>query len=82
VNQTFLFRNTRIARTQEEVVVQLFRYVAGMSDQEEYTESGTILAHSEEEAKKKLRALHFDQIRLKRVTGLRGVVGRLTATIR
>ena len=60
----------------------LFRYTVSMTGREEYTESGTILAHSEEEAKKKLKALKFDQIRVRRVEGLKGVLGRLTATIK
>ena len=60
----------------------LFRYTAAMSNREENSESGTILAHSEEDAKKRLRELRFDEIRVKRVKGIKGVIGRLTATIR
>jgi len=62
--------------------VPLFRYVVSMTAREEYAESGTILASSEEEAKKKLKALKFDQIRVKRVEGLKGVLGRFRATIK
>lgn len=60
----------------------LFRYSASMSSHEDFMEKGTILAHTEEEAKLKLRGLKFDRIRLKRVHGLRGVFGRLVANIK
>jgi len=60
----------------------LFRYIAAMTKREEHSESGTILARTKEDAKKTLQALQFDDIRLKRVTGLRSVIGRFTATIR
>jgi len=62
--------------------VALFRYAAVASSREDYAERGTIIAETEEEAKKKLRALRFDQIRLHKVTGLRAVLGRFTATIK
>ena len=60
----------------------MFRYSAAMSKHEDFVEEGTILAPSEAEAKKKLLDLRFDRVRVKRVHGLKGVFGRLTANIK
>jgi type II secretory pathway component PulF len=60
----------------------LYKYSVSSSRNEEYRESGTIVAVSEEEARKKLRAMKFDRVRLKKVRGIKGLVGRLTASIR
>jgi type II secretory pathway component PulF len=62
--------------------VALFRYTAVASSREDYAERGTIIAATEEEAKKKLSALRFDHVRLHKVRGLRALLGRLTATIK
>jgi len=59
-----------------------YRYTASASSREDHTESGTILADSEEEAKKKLKGYRFDQIHLRRVGGVAGLLGRWTATIK
>ena len=63
-------------------IVPLYRYTASKSSREDALEEGTIVALSEEEAKKKLKALQFDSFRLRRINGLRGVIGQLSATIR
>ena len=60
----------------------VYRYTASASSREDHTESGTILADSEEEAKNKLKALRFDKTHLKRVGGIAGLFGRWTATIK
>jgi len=62
--------------------VPLYKYLAMASSGEEHTESGTIVADSEEEATKKLQELKFDRVQLKKVAGLKGLVGQFTANIR
>lgn len=58
----------------------LYRYTA--SAREEHTESGTVLANSVEEAQKKLKALQFQKVHIKKVGGLMGLVGRWVADIK
>lgn len=60
----------------------LFKYTGTQSEREDYTESGTVLALSEEEARRKLKALQFDRVRVKRLGGLKAFVGRFTATVK
>lgn len=60
----------------------LYKYVATATSGEDHSEGGTVVARTEEEAKKKLQKLHFDQIRLKKVAGLLGFVGQFTANIK
>ncbi|MBI4556884.1 MAG: hypothetical protein HY706_04810 [Candidatus Hydrogenedentes bacterium] len=45
-------------------------------------ETGTVVAHNEEEAKKKLRQMHFEEIRLKKLGGLSGLLKSFTADIK
>ena len=60
----------------------LFKYRGVQSAREDYTESGTVVAQSEEDAKRKLKALRFDQIHVRRLGGFKALVGRFTANIR
>ena len=60
----------------------LYRYSAGMKSREDLTESGTIVAQSEVEAKKKLEALKFDHIRLRKMQGWKAFVGQFRPTIK
>lgn len=60
----------------------LYKYVATTTSREEHSESGTIVARTEEEAAKKLKQLRFDRVQLKKVAGLMGFVGQFTANIR
>jgi len=62
--------------------VPLYKYVATATSMEEQSESGTVVARNEEEAKNKLRQLRFDKIHIRKVAGLRGLVGQFTANIR
>jgi hypothetical protein len=41
-----------------------------------------VVARTEEEARKKLRQLRFDQVQVKKVAGLMGFVGQFTANIK
>lgn len=60
----------------------VYHYTASIGSREDFSESGTILANSAEEATRKLKLLRFDKIRLKRVEGLAALLGRWTATIK
>lgn len=58
----------------------LYKYTAIV--REEQRESGTVLAQNEEEARKKLKGLQFQEVHVKKVGGLRGLVGRWVADIK
>lgn len=58
----------------------LFKYTA--TSREDQAEKGMILASDEEEAKRKLRALRFEQVRVKPVRGIMGLMGRFVANIK
>lgn len=58
----------------------LYKYTAIV--REEQRESGTVLAASEEEAQKKLEALQFQKVQIKKVGGLKGLMGRWVADIK
>lgn len=60
----------------------VYKYRASASAREDFSESGTIVADSEEEAREKLKQFHFDKIYVKRITGLAALLGRLTANIK
>lgn len=60
----------------------LYRYTGVIASREDFTESGTVLAQSEAEAKQKLKAMKFDRVSLKKVKGLKGLFGAFTATVR
>lgn len=60
----------------------LYKYVATETSREEHSESGTVVARTEEEARKKLKQLRFDEIHIKKVAGLMGLVGQFTANIK
>ena len=67
----------------EELEVALYKYSASTtSTEEEFNETGTVIADSEEEARKKIKALHFDKVRLRKVTGIKALFGHFSATVR
>jgi hypothetical protein len=53
-----------------------------VKNREEMTESGTIVARDEENARKKLERLDLVDVRLKRIGGISGLFKSLTADIR
>lgn len=59
----------------------VFKYVA-TSLSEEHTETGTIVAENEAQARKRLKSMKFDQIHLKKLNGLSSLINRFTATIK
>ncbi|NIA12818.1 MAG: hypothetical protein GWP08_01965 [Nitrospiraceae bacterium] len=58
----------------------VFKYTA--QSREDHTETGTIVATSEEEAKKKLQTLHFDHVAVRKIVGIQGLLGWLRADIK
>ncbi|HOF41729.1 MAG TPA: hypothetical protein PLD73_16795 [Candidatus Hydrogenedentes bacterium] len=60
----------------------VFKYSAVVKNREEMTESGTIVARDEENARKKLERLDLVDVRLKRIGGISGLFKSLTADIR
>ncbi len=60
----------------------VFRYKAKKTEGEEFTESGTIRAKDESEARAKLIQYGFNKVRLKQVRGLAALWKRFTADIK
>lgn len=61
----------------------VYRYRLVLSNREDQVESGTVVAHDEDEAKRKLQRLFdFGTVRLARVGGLMGFLKSLTADIK
>jgi len=61
------------------LLVAVFKYTA-TTVEEQHTETGTIVAANENEARKKLKTRRFDHVRLKRLGGISGFFSRFTAT--
>lgn len=58
----------------------VYEYVAmGREDQEEV---GTVVAQDEEQARRKLKSLQFERIRLKKVGGISGIFRKINADIK
>ena len=60
----------------------LFKYVATVRKREEFTERGTVAARDEKDAERKLLALEFSDVRLKRISGLSALIGQFRADVR
>ena len=67
-------------RTTEDRAVSVFKYKA--RTHEEHTETGTVIAASENDARQKLLTLSFDHVTVRKILGVRGLWGRLTADIK
>lgn len=50
----------------------VFQYKAVDKRREDHSESGTVLASTEEEARQKLKRLHLENVRIKRVGAFLG----------
>ena len=58
----------------------VYEYVAmGREDQEEV---GTVVAQDEEEARRKLKALQLQEVRLKKVGGISGIFRKMNADVK
>jgi len=62
--------------------VAVFEYSGTIQSREDRNETGTIDAHSEHEAREKLKLLRLSDVKIKRVGGLKGLIGKWTADIR
>lgn len=64
------------------MIVAVFKYSAVVKNREEMSESGTIVASNEQQAREKLERLDLTDVRLKRISGISGLLKSLTADIR
>lgn len=69
-------------RRVEDRLMAVFRYEGTIRGREEYTESGTAVAKSEEEALQKLRRSGLENISLERLRGLSALVKRFLADVK
>lgn len=60
----------------------VFKYVATDRKREEFTERGTVAARDEKEAEKKLLALNFSDVKLKKMSGVGAIFKQFTADVR
>lgn len=60
----------------------VFAYTSVVKEREYMTESGTVVAKSEAEAKQKLKALALGNAKVRRLKGLRALIGQFRADIR
>ena len=60
----------------------VFKYRATSKYREDFEEVGTVVANSPEEAKRKVKALNFDKVRVARLGTLAGLFKKLTADIK
>lgn len=60
----------------------VYQYTGTIKEREEYTESGTIVADSEKDARAKLETMRFQNVRLKKLGGIKGLIKSFTADIR
>ena len=60
----------------------VFEYTAANTKREDHVESGTIVAKTQDEAKKKLKDLRLGQIRLKRLNPIAGFLKSFNADVR
>lgn len=60
----------------------VFQYTAVDRRREDHVESGTVLAQDEEDARKKLKRLNFEVVRIRKMKGLSGFFRSFTADVR
>lgn len=60
----------------------VYKYTAINNKREEYTEDGTIVARNEADARRKLQAFDFDDIKLKKLSGVTSILKKFTADIK
>jgi type II secretory pathway component PulF len=62
--------------------VAVFQYSVTLREREDMTETGTVVASSEEEARQKLAQLKIRNPRLKKLTGFKGLLKQFSADVR
>lgn len=60
----------------------VFVYTAVDKQREDHVESGTVVAHDEDEARKKLQRLNLNVVRMKRMKRISGFFRAFTADVR
>ena len=60
----------------------VFRYSATIKNREDYRESGTVVARTEDEAREKLKQYDFANARLRRLGGIGALFKAFTADIK
>lgn len=62
--------------------MSVYRYTASSRDREEHLETGTVVAHNTEDARRKLKEFDFDKISFKRLSGWSALVSKFTANVK
>lgn len=60
----------------------VFEYTAMDKRREDHVESGTVVADNEDEARKKLRRLNYEVVRVKKMKKISGFFKAFTADVR
>ncbi|MDQ1255590.1 MAG: hypothetical protein QG656_182 [Candidatus Hydrogenedentes bacterium] len=60
----------------------VYRYNASVKHREGHTETGTVVARDEAEAREKLKPYQYDRIVVKRLTGFESFFGKFTADVK
>ena len=60
----------------------VYEYTGVVKNREDFLESGTVLADSEDEARSKLKRFNLRHLKLKRLGGLTSFVKQFTADVR
>lgn len=71
-----------VKSVQEVSSVTLYKYTVTFKNREDFTESGTVVAKDEDEAKGKLKRLEFDKVKLKKQVGISALFRQFTADIK
>ena len=67
---------------QEVTLVTLYKYTVTYKNREDFMETGTVVAKDEDDAKRKLKRLEFDKVKLKKQVGISALFRQFTADIK
>lgn len=60
----------------------VYAFTAVIPGREDHVESGTVAARGEQEARNKLKSLGYEDVKLKKLTGVAALLKRFTADVR
>ena len=60
----------------------VYRFSATMHEHEDNEESGTVVAHNKQEALEKLKQYKYDDVRLRKIGGVKGFLKSFTADVK
>lgn len=60
----------------------VYQYTGVVKNREDFAETGTVLARSEDEARNKLEPFNFREVKLIRLDGIKSFVKQFTADVR